>query len=40
MTMEANIQGKYRGIYAVTECDLLCRTAGVLGGAASPPGRP
>ena len=25
MTLEAKVLGKYRGIYAATECDLLCR---------------
>ena len=25
MTLEVKISGKYRGIYAATECDLLCR---------------
>ena len=36
MPLEKKIWGKYRGIYAVTKCDLLCRTAGGLGGAVSP----
>ena len=26
MTLELKIEGKYRGIYAVMECDLLCQT--------------
>ena len=25
MTLEVKIKDKYRGIYAVTECELLCR---------------